>query len=198
MGGYGAISLAIEYPHVFGAVAALGPGSADLQARPNWADLFLAEYPIVCGLPQMGSTLEDRWKMFLGSFTANVVYSLAAAWTPNFERPPFYVDLPVTYPENTAVEETWEVWQQRDLVHQINRDGANLAQIPVLVIEGRGPTVFFPEVPGIGGLLTALHTKGITHTYATVPGDHISHLRAELSMALEFLHRQIATSIATD
>jgi pimeloyl-ACP methyl ester carboxylesterase len=194
MGGYGALSLAIEYADVFGAVAAMGPGSADLRARPHWADLFLAEYTVALGLPQMGSSLDDRWNMFLGSFTANVFYSLAAAWTPNLDKPPFYVDLPVAYPEKAPVAEVWEAWEQRDLVHQIDRDGTNLARTPVMVLEGRGPTLFFPEVPGIDGLLRALYTKTIPYTYATVPGDHISHLRAELSAALEFLYPHIAPS----
>jgi hypothetical protein len=146
----------------------------------------------------MGSTLDDRWNVFLGSFTANVFYSLAAAWTPNFEQPPFYVDLPVTYPDKTVVEATWELWEQRDLVHQVARDGANLADIPVLVIEGRGPTTFFPEVPGIEGLLAALYRKGISYTYTTVPGDHLSHLRVELSTALEFLYPRITSFVEVE
>ncbi len=196
MGGDGALSLAIEYPEVFGAVAALGPGPVDRQMEPNEIDDFVTAFPVACGLPSMGSTLEDVWNMTLGNaMTTSVFYANAAAITPNPKKPPFFVDLPVKYPEKTAVPALWGAWVDRDLVHQVRQSGANFAKMPVLVVEGRGPTMLMAQVPGNDRLLAALYAKGVSYTYRAVPGDHLSGMRYQLSAALEFLYGHIAPRI---
>jgi pimeloyl-ACP methyl ester carboxylesterase len=66
MGGYGALSLAIEYSDVYGTVAALSP-VADIQAiadvpgerDPNAIDAFVANYPEVVGVPGVGDFIAD-------------------------------------------------------------------------------------------------------------------------------------------
>ena len=178
MGGYGALSLAIDYPDVFRAVAALSPVN-DFQSEPNAIDLFVAQYPEVVGVPQAGD------------FIAAIFYAWAAAFTPNLGNPPYFVDLPVKYPEKTAIPEVWQKWVDADLIHQIGRDGGNLANTAILVANGRGPTMLGEEVAA-DALLAALYEKALSFTYVPTPGDHLSDLRMKLSVALEFLYRHIA------
>ncbi len=188
MGGYGALSLAMEYPDVFGAVAALSPGDPnDLDVSPTLIEKFVAENPEKLGEPILVRTGEDLWNIFLGNFQTNEFYSLAAAWTPNLNNPPYYVDLPIRYPEKEVVPEVWEKWKEHDLVHQIARNGANLANTPIFIDQGVGKTVIMEEVPGIKQLLAALDAQGIPYTYDEFDGDHMTHLRYQVASALKFL-----------
>jgi S-formylglutathione hydrolase len=181
MGGYGALSLAIEYPDIFRAVAALSPVN-DFQTEPNAIDLFVAQWPQEVGL--LPST----------DFITNIFYAWAAAFTPNLGNPPFFVDLPVKYPEKTAVPEIWQKWVDADLIHQIERGGVNLANTAILVVNGRGPTMLMEEVAA-DTLVAALYEKALSFTYVPTPGDHLSDLRMKLSVALEFLYPHIAAPV---
>jgi len=192
MGGHGAISLAIEYPDVFGAVAALSPAWSDIEAEPTVIDDFTALFPLVLGLPIVGSSDNDLWDLFLGGIERNVLYALAAAWTPNFENPPFYVDLPIQYPGPTVITDIWDIWKERDLVSQLDREGSNLSGTRIFVDEGRGPTMLMAEVVGVDRLLLALHAQGLSYTYDAFDGDHLTHLRYQLASALKFLYPHIS------
>ena len=186
MGGYGALSLAIEYPDVFGAVAALSPALCDMEVD-SAIDDYIAKYPLVQGLPVPGYESEDMWNIFLGYFEVNLIYSLAAAWTPNLENPPFYVDLPVQYPEPVIVTDVLDQWKERDLVSQVERDGANLSGKPIFVDEGRGPAMLMAEVTGVDRLLSALHGQGLSYTYDAFDGDHLTYFGYQIASGLEFL-----------
>jgi steroid delta-isomerase-like uncharacterized protein len=194
MGGYGAISLAIEYPDVFGAVAALSPAWSEIEAEPTVVDEFTTLFPLVLGLPIVGSTDDDLWNLFLSGMQRNVLYALAAAWTPNLENPPFYVDLPVLYPGPTKVEDIWDIWKEYDLVSQIERNGSNLSGTPIYVNEGRGSTILMTEMVGIDHLLEVLYMQGLSYTYEAFDGDHLTHLRYQLAAALKFLCPYIAST----
>ena len=191
MGGYGALSLAMEYPDVFGAVAALSPGACDMEVD-SAIDNYMAKYPLVQGLPVPGYESEDMWNIFLGYFEVNLLYSLAAAWTPNLENPPSYVDLPVQYPGPTVVADVLEQWKERDLVSQVERDGANLLGMPIFVDEGRGPAMLMAEVAGIDRLLAALHAQKLSYSYDAFEGDHLTHFAYQIASGLEFLSNALS------
>lgn len=190
MGGYGAISLAIEYPDVFGAVAALSPGTNDIDQQPTVVERFVIENPDAMGLPIMVSSDEDVWNIFLTNFDTNILYSMAAAYSPNPDNPPYYVDLPVSYPDKTIIPEVWQKWQDQDLLSQIEQNGANLANTPVFIDVGVGPVVIMAEEP-LDTTLAALDAQGISYIYEEFDGDHISHLRYQLASALKFLSPHI-------
>jgi len=194
MGGYGALSLAIEYPDVFGAVASLSPALCEMDVNPT-VDDYMAKYPLVLGLPVPGSTPDDMWNIFMGYFEINWMYAVAAAWTPNLNNPPFYVDLPVQYPGPTLDTDVWDLWKERDLVSQIERNGANLQGKPIFVDEGRGPTMLMKEVTGVDRLLDALHTQKLSYTYDAFDGDHLTYFRYQIASALTFLSRHLVTQV---
>jgi len=200
MGGYGSLSLAMEYPEVFGAVAALSPGSPnDFGVPPTPIDMFIAENPETLGEPIVLDPKRDTMELlptagvvFTTNFNTNVFYAMAAAFSPNPDNPPFFVDLPIEYPEKTIVQEVWEKWMERDLVHQIAQNGRNLADTPIFVDQGVGPTVIMPEVPNVDRLVAALDAAGLTYTYEEVNGDHMTHLREQTASALKFLSAHLA------
>ena len=195
MGGYGSLSLAMEYHEVFGGVAAMSPGFPnDFGVSPTPIDGFLVENPEILGEPILVDMTQETLDLFpvagvifSTNFSTNVFYAMASAFSPNPDKPPFYVDLPIEYPGKTVVEEVWEKWVEQDLVHQIARDGANLANTAIFVNQGVGPTIVMEEVPNVDLLIAALGDAGLTYTYEEVDGDHITHLREQVSAVLKFL-----------
>lgn len=186
MGGYGALSLTLEYPDVFGPVAALSPALCEMEVD-DAIDDYLAKYPMVLGMPMPGYEAADMWNVFLGYFEVNWLYAIAAAWTPNLENPPFYVDLPVQYPGPVMDPDIMDQWKERDLVSQVERLGANLKGKPLFVDEGRGPTMLMEEVLGVDRLLSALHSQGLSYTYDAFDGDHLTGFRHQIVSALSFM-----------
>ena len=153
---------------------------------------YLAKYPLVRGLPVPESTPDEMWNVFLGFFEVDLLHALAAAWTANLGNPPFYVDLPVQYPGPTVTPEVMAIWRERDLVRQVERNGANQRGKPIFVDEGRGATVLMAEGTGIDRLLAALRAQSLSYTYDAFDGDHLTHMAHQLASALEFLYPHIA------
>ena len=202
MGGHGALSLAMTHPEVFGAVAALSPGSSnDFDIPPTPIDLFVAENPDTLGEPIVmdmnKSTLElfpVAGEIFASNFNTNVLYSMASAFSPNPDNPPYYVDLPIEYPGKTVVPDIWEKWVEQDLTRKIAREGANLTNTPIFIDEGVGPVVLMPEVVNVDRILAALDAVGLSYTYDTFDGDHLTHQRYQVASALKFLSKHLTKS----
>jgi S-formylglutathione hydrolase FrmB len=186
MGANGALSLAMEYPKIFGAVAAMSP-SADLEAPPTALDGFIEANPTTLDKPTLVRNTEELTSLLSGNVSVNVFYARGAAFSPNPGNPPYYVDLPLRYPEKTVVQDVWNKWLDQDMVSQIERDGQNLANTDIFIDIGVGPVTFMAEGHDIEYLLAALDKKGLAHTFVESPGDHLSHLRERTIEVLKFL-----------
>ena len=84
MGAYGALRMAMLYPEVFGAVYAMHPfatgtGWVPMASVPNWERMHKA------------TSFED----LEGDVASQVFLSMAQAFLPNPDRPPFYCDFMV-------------------------------------------------------------------------------------------------------
>jgi S-formylglutathione hydrolase len=194
MGGYGALSLAIDYPDIFGAVAALGPANSDLEGALI-IDGFIGENPETLGVPLIVQTPADYMAIVMTSFWTNAMYATGAAITPNPNNPPYYVDLPVQYPEKTVVSDIWDQWLDSDLVSQIMRNGNNLSNTDIYIDRGVGEVTIMPELPGIELLPAALDAHRLTYTYVAAKGDHMSYLRERTAEALKFLSSVGSTTL---
>ncbi len=186
MGASGALSLAMEYPKIFGAVAAMSP-SADLAVPPTALDGFMEANPEKLDKPTLAHNTDELISLLSGNVSVNVFYARGAAFSPNPDNPPYYVDLPLRYPEKTVVKDVWDKWLEQDLVSQIGLDGQNLANTDIFIDIGTGPVTFMPEVHDIKYLLAALDQKRLAYTFVKSPGDHLSHLRERSAEALKFL-----------
>jgi S-formylglutathione hydrolase len=136
--------------------------------------------------PILVKSAAERRRIF-DSFWPNLLYAQAAAFSPNPDKPPFFADLPVQYPEKTLVNEIWQKWLEQDLVSQIGRDGKKLINTSIFIDIGVGPVTVMEEMHGIADLRTALDEEKLVHTFLESPGDHLSHLRERTAEALKFL-----------
>ena len=186
MGANGALSLALEYPSVFGSVAAMSP-SADLAVPPTNLDGFMKANPSTLDEPSLAHNTDELIGLLGGNVSVNVFYARGAAFSPNPDKPPFYVDLPLEYPEKTVVQDVWQKWLDQDMVSQIERDGQNLKNTDIFIDIGVGPVTFMPEGHDIKHLLAALDKQGLAYTFVESPGDHLSHLRVRTIEVLKFL-----------
>lgn len=82
MGGYGTARIGMKYPDVFGALYIMSPCCLSAREAPPPAAIAAIE---AVKTPQDAAKLD-----FMGRGTLAV----AAAWSPNPNRPPFYLDLP--------------------------------------------------------------------------------------------------------
>ncbi len=209
-GAFGALSLAIEYPHKFGAVAVLGPAGNDFAAAvppssvPRLIELFLLANPTAIGdpvlLPVDGSPIPDGpfWELWGstppgGTFVNNAIFSLASAYSPNADSPPFLVDLPFMYPEKVIVQRILDRWLDDDLASQVTEAAGNLVRTPVYLHRGLGPTVLHPEVGDIPLLRNAFINSGVAHTFEELRGDHFTSLPQALANSLTFVLNRLGT-----
>ena len=186
MGANGALSLAMTYPEIFGAVAAMSP-SADYAVPPSVLNGFMKANPETLDKPTLVHNTEELKALLRGNVSVNVFYARGAAFSPNPGNPPFYVDLPLKYPEKTVVQDVWKKWLTQNMVSQIERNGQNLKSTDIFIDIGVGPVTFMPEGHDIKHLLAALDKQSLTYTFVESPGDHISHLRVRTMEVLKFL-----------
>lgn len=191
MGANGALSLAMEYPKTFGAVAAMSP-SADLEVPPTELDEFIKANPKVLDKPTLAHNTDELTLLLSGNVSVNLLYAGGAAFSPNPDNPPYYVDLPLRYPKKTVVKDVWDKWLENDIVSQIGRDGQNLIRTDIFIDIGAGPVTLMAEEHDTKYLLAALDQKGLAYTFVKSPGDHLSHLRERSAEVLKFLSAPVA------
>ena len=164
----------------------MSPG-ADRSVAPTRLDKVMEAHPDTLGEPTLIRTPEQLRALLSGTVWANIFYAEAAAFSPNPNNPPYYVDLPLRYPEKTVVSEVWEKWLDNDAVSAIDRNGHKLKDTHVYVDIGVGPVTLMPEGNDIQHLRDALERKGIDYTFVEAPGDHLSHLNVRTADVLKFL-----------
>ena len=70
-----------------------------------------------------------------GNFWSELTYTLAACYSPNPDRPPFYVDLPVAHPSGELIQEVWDRWLRFDPVVNVHDRLDNLRKLSGILLE---------------------------------------------------------------
>ena len=201
MGGYGALSLAMEYPDVYSAVVALSPAMGDMTISPTYLEAFLAENPDSLRAPiPIDLTLDVETKMVLAglvmttSFNTNLLYAFAAGVTPNAANPPLFLDFPV------KGREDWERFKRewldpahpdrlagnwRELGRQWMADG-----IPIQLGS-------YPDVTFYGGVRWLLGDEECLMAFYTMP-DLVHDIMEHLTTVYLTVFEQVAAEVRID
>jgi S-formylglutathione hydrolase FrmB len=186
MGGYGAVKLAMKFPDRFGAVYAHSP------ACLTWGGDLTPEDPA------WDTTLSFRvWKDLQPNgknYLAQAFMALAAAWSPNPDRPPFFADLPVAGKRpGRRREEVIARWSANMPVAMVDQYRSNLARLRGIAFDV-GTRDQFPHIPlGTRALAAALRRNGIRYTYEEYDGDHNEHVPRRIEVKLlPFFSRTLA------
>lgn len=155
MGGDGAMHLALTYPEVFGAVAAV-EGIFDLEELPSWEHARAG----------FGGTPQDleEWSQLPGIIQFYI--SQAAVAAPNPDNPPFYLDMPfeVVDGEPQIVEEVREKIIAGDSMHDVEAYLDQPTRLNgIMIYHGKNdPDIPVEQARALDRLLTDL---GLEHQY---------------------------------
>jgi S-formylglutathione hydrolase FrmB len=123
-GGFGAWNVASRNPDVFGALAMLsGDSFLDMTHKFVPYKFFDSIWP------------EEPNGPIEGNVWSQLVYDYSATYSPNPDRPPFYVDLPVAWPSGELIQEVWDRWLAFDPVVTVHERLENLRQLSGILLD---------------------------------------------------------------
>ena len=180
-GGFGAWNLASRNPDVFAAMAVLSADSfLDMTHKfmpYKYLDSIWPEAP--------NGPIE-------GNFWSEIVYDYAACYSPNPDRPPFYVDLPVAFPSGELIQEVWDRWLIFDPVVNVRDRLEDLRRLSGILLDA-GSNDDYNLHWGHRLLSHHLHEAGIAHEHRENPGNHGGRAFERYQVALEWLSQVLVS-----
>jgi hypothetical protein len=207
MGGFGALSLGMEYRNTFGAVAVIEPAFNDLERKISPSDplpryLFLQDLigcpnPAVTTVTSFTGPMSDAelWGLMGtvtsagdGTFFTNVFRYLGQAFSPDPTNPPSSMETPFDCSTHSIIPGPWALWTPNDLVSQLQTGYGNLKHTPLYLAKASGAPVVHASVSDIVATKVALDDLGVIHTYEEFPNtDHFTILPEALRNAMVFV-----------
>ncbi|WP_053991569.1 esterase family protein [Mangrovimonas sp. TPBH4] len=174
-GGYAAFKFGMLHPDIFGVVGSHS-GLLLVDALLEFAAVIEQENP-------NGFTGPDSSK-----FLTSAMYAMSAAWSPNLNNPPYYVDLPFEFDEYGSVHPVMEVmdrWHQQDVfsmldIYYDNFNSLNGIYFDVGIYDELGTNLTHPYI------VEKLNFYNIDYTFETYEGGHHTNMFERLAIALEF------------
>jgi len=159
MGGYGTVRIGLERSDVFSSIYALSP--CCLEPMNGMAN------PQLKTSAEKIRTLTDVDK---ADFYTLLVFSVAAAWSPDPKNPPLYLDLPFgdTAPSQLVLQK----WVANAPMIRIDQSIPDLKRLHAIAFDA-GAKDEFKAIPASLVILDReLNAYGIAHTYETYDGTH--------------------------
>jgi S-formylglutathione hydrolase FrmB len=174
-GGFGAWNIASQHPETFGALAMLSGDSYLELTHKHMLYRFLDSiWPEAPSGPLEG----NEW--------AQLVYDYAATYSPNVSNPPFFVDLPISFPSGEIIEEVWARWLSFDPVVNWRERQANLRALRGILLDV-GTADDYQLQWGHRLLSHHLRVAGIDHVATENAGNHGGRSRERYQVALAWL-----------
>jgi len=197
MGGYGALKLAMKHPDVFSAVYAMsacciewGPDLSPGNVAWDRALRFERMKEFDATEKEFSHPKPDSDRA--GAFFSMAFMAMAAAWSPDPEKPPFFLTLPVEKREGgrVAVAAVANAWSAHMLLPECARYRANLVRLRGLAFDV-GKQEQFPSIlAGARDLDRELTRASIQHEFEEYEGTHLSGIAARLeTKVLPFFSR---------
>ena len=161
MGGYGATRVSMKHADVFGSVYIMSPCCMEPRGAeiPFGGDEDLAD-ALAIGSPGESETLP---------FGLRAQLAVAAAWSPNPNRPPLYVDLPI----GDATDSVLGKWAANAVLAFADQYVRDIRRYRAIAIDAgdedgaRGDAMLLHEF---------LDSYGIAHAFEIYPGTHTSNV----------------------
>ncbi|GGZ17155.1 hypothetical protein GCM10007049_06940 [Echinicola pacifica] len=175
MGGYGTLRLGMKYPQVYSAIYALSPCCMDGGASTN---------------PEMISKLENMTPDQLDNASFGEIAALAtsAAFAPNPQNPPFYLDLPAK--DGSPSQEIINKITANRTLTIIDQYIPNLKRLKAIGMDAG------TEDRSISAATKKLHevleSYQIEHLYESYEGDHLNRIAERIeTKALPFFSEHL-------
>ena len=180
MGGYAAMYLTMRHPDIFGAVASHSGTLMTAGLLPGMQEIAVAENPE--GLTLTGPDPTKPW--------TSMLYLFSAAFSPNLDNPPFYMDIP--FDENVQIrEDVAQSWAAYDLLQTFPDHVSALASLRGIYLDA-GDKDELGEQLIAQAFSDALSVAGIDHTLEIFDGAHMDKLYTQLALSLSYLSDTLA------
>ena len=160
MGGFGAVKLSVKFPELFQVAASHSGPIAIENVIPDLLPVLLDETGILGYQPWNGTV-----SLFM--------YSASAAFSPDVDDWPYYVDLPVDYYGN-VIDEVWNLWLGHDPLTLAQENLANIQSIRFYMDCGdQDDYLFYNHSSSFSEFLDE---ENINHVYEIYLGDHFTEV----------------------
>jgi S-formylglutathione hydrolase FrmB len=181
-GGSGTFHIGARHPDVFGALAIQCADSYMEATHVPWLVRFVnASYPHGPRGPLPG----NYWTW--------ITYGLSLAYSPNADNPPYYEDLPISYPTGELVPEVWERWLPYDPIRAVYGFAEALRGYRGIYLD----TGFRDDHDlhlGHRILSKRMGELGIAHENHEHDGTHGSHTIERLELILQWFSRVLTSA----
>jgi S-formylglutathione hydrolase FrmB len=175
MGGYGAFTIAMKHPDVFGATYALSPCCIGLEGD------IAADNPVWSKAAKITSRdLFARQPQSFDDFFTVAMIATSAAFSPNKDRAPLYVDFPYV-PKNGVLarnEPAYSSYREKMPLYNVERYRDNLMKLRGIFLDV-GEYDEFTHIRRATAMLSAeLSEREIPHSFELYAGgDHRNKIR---------------------
>lgn len=183
MGGYGSLRIGEKHPEIFSSVYLLSPCCLQPNPEPSKENMVKIE-----GI----KSVADFQK---ADFGTKIFFASAAAWSPNPNKPPLYLDLPFKNGElQPNIEAKW--WANMPLVN-IDQYITNIRQLHAFAFDAGTKDVGIAKA--ITVLDSVLNQYKVPHQFELYDGTHTSRIgeRIEEKMLQFFSNNLSFTSSAS-
>ncbi len=172
MGGYGAITLGMKHPEVFSVVFGLNPAIID------WAGDLTIETPAFKKILKAKSFQDLLDEYAKGDFYPAGAVTVAQAFSPNPNKPPFYADFPFKMENEKLVpnEPAFSKWAEHSPIKMVKKYRANLMKLRGLRFDSGYEDEFQFIPPNSRRFSSELTNNGIEHIFEEYNGDHRNRL----------------------
>lgn len=175
MGGYGAFMLAMKHPDVFGATYALSPCCLALEGDFSGDNLVWAKAAKVAS-----RDLFTRPPQSYDDFFTVAMIAISAAFAPNKDRPPLFVDFPYVQKEMVLArnEPAYTSFRAKMPFYQIERYRDNLMKLRGIFLDVGEFDEFTHIRRATAMVSTELSQQEIPHAFEIYKGgDHGNKIR---------------------
>ncbi len=165
MGGYGAITLAMKHPEIFSVAYGMNPAIID------WGGDLTIDTPAfefvlnAKSFEEVGNT---------GEIYNIGVITLAQAFSPNPDNPPFYCDFPFKKVDGKLVpnDKAFDKWAEHSPINMVKKYRQNLMKLRGLRFDSGYEDEFRLIPVNSRRLSSELTNNGIEHIFEEYNGDH--------------------------
>ncbi len=172
MGGYGALTIGMKHPDVFSVIYGLNPAIID------WAgDLTINSTGFRRVLKAKSFEELGQWAQN-GDFYPAATVTVAQAFSPNPDKPPFFCDFPFELHEGRMrpSEPGYSKWQARSAIKMVKDYRANLMKLKGYRFDSGYEDEFLFIPPVSRDFSRELTNNGIPHIFEEYNGDHRNRL----------------------
>ncbi len=180
MGGYGALRIGEKNPDVFSTVYLLSP--CCLASSPIPTETVPAGYLQAENI----KTLEE---IQAAGFLTKALFASAAAWSPNPDNPPFYIDLPVK--DGRLQPQILQKWEANRPLNSLDQYIYNIKKLKAIGFDAGDKDMDIAS--SIRLLHTELNKYNVEHSFEIYEGDHINHVAERIKdKMLQFFRKNLS------